>query len=98
MHAVVNKLSLCKPIDKSLLDKMTQDMGPLLGDSPEFISVQIVSVSDDEAIIVALYKTLEGLNELSKNVAGPWFAEHVRPYLSGPVQRSVGEVVAHIAN
>ena len=98
MHAVVNKLSLGKPLDQSLLDKMVQDMGPLLSDSPEFVSVQLVSVSDDEAIIIALYKTLEGLNDLSKNVAGPWFAEHVRPYLAGPVDRLVGEVVLNYAN
>jgi len=98
MHAVVNKLSLGKPIDQLLLDKIEQGLGALLGDSPEFISVQIVSVSEVEAIIVAMYKTLESLNDLSKNIAGPWFAEHVRPYLSGPVERSVGEVVLNIVN
>jgi len=98
MHAVVNKLSLGKPIDQLLLDKMVQDMGSLLGDSPEFVSVQIVSVSEVEAIIVAMYKTLESLNDISKNIARPWFAENVRPYLSGPVERSIGEVVLNIVN
>jgi len=98
MHAVVNKLSLGKPIDPPLLEKFENDLGSLLNDHPDFISVQIVSVSDAEAILVVLYKTLEALNDISKNIAGPWFAEHVRPYLSGPVDRAVGEVVLDFAN
>jgi len=98
MHAVVNKLSLGKPLDQSLLDKVQNDLGSLLIDHPDFVSVQIVSVSDAEAILVALYKTMEALNEISKNIAGPWFAEHVRPYLAGPVDRAVGEVVLDFAN
>jgi hypothetical protein len=98
MHAVVNKLSLGKPIDQALLTKIETGLGTLLADHPDFVRVQIVNVSDAEAILVALYKTLEGLNEISKNIAGPWFAEHVRPYLAGPVDRAVGEVVLDFAN
>ena len=98
MHAVVNKLPLCKPIDDSLVESMLQGIGARMCESPDFVSVHLVSVSDDEAIFVVMFKTREALDDLSKNVAGPWFAEHFRPYLSGPVQRSVGEVVAHIEN
>jgi len=98
MHAVVNKLSLGKPIDQSLLDNVEQGLGALLADHPDFVRVQIVSVSDTEAILVALYKTLEALNDISKHIAAPWFAEHVRPYLAGPVDRAVGEVVLDFAN
>ncbi len=64
---------------------------------PEFIDLQLVRVSDTEAIFLVFFTTREALDELSSEVAAPWFAEHVRPYLAGPVQRSVGEVVVHAA-
>ena len=40
-----------------------------------------------------LYKTREALDEISKNVGAPWFAEHIRPFMAGPVSRSIGEIV-----
>jgi len=98
MFAVVNKLTLGKPVDAALVTKLEQELGPRMCQSPDFIDVRLVSVSDSEAILVVLFTTREALDELSKNIAGPWFAENVMSYLSGPVQRSVGEVVSHVAN
>jgi len=98
MHAVVNTLTLGKPLDQDLVDKFENDLGAILSDHPDFIRVQIVRVSDSEAILVAMYKTLEGLNEISKNIAAPWFTDNVRPYLAGPVDRKVGEVMLDFAN
>ena len=47
-----------------------------------------------EAILVIVYRDRESLDRISKTIAAPWFAENIRPYLSGPVSRSVGEIVA----
>jgi len=98
MFAVVNKLTFGKPVDEALVTKLEQELGPRMCQSPDFIDVKLVSVSDGEAIIIVLFRTQEALEDLSKNIAAPWFSENVMSYLSGPVQRSVGEVVSHIAN
>jgi len=60
---------------------------------PGFLELKVVRVSDEEVVLLVFFETREALDELSREIAGPWFAEHVRPYLAGPVQRSVGEVM-----
>jgi hypothetical protein len=92
-HAVVNKLTLGKPIDASLLARVREELEPRMREHAEFVELRIVVVSDTEAILLVFFTTREGLDRISKEVAAPWFAEHVRPYLAGPVQRSVGEIV-----
>lgn len=61
---------------------------------PTFLGGQVVRVSDTESIALTFFETREALDDVSSKIAGPWFAENVRPYLGGPVERSVGEVVA----
>jgi len=52
-------------------------------------------VSETETVSLTFFASREALDEVSSKVAGPWFAENVRPHLAGPVERTVGEVVAH---
>jgi hypothetical protein len=92
--SVVNKLTLGKPIDDALLRALETEFCPQVRDRPGFVDVHLVVVSETEAIVVGLYATREAMDDISRNVAAPWFAQHVRPYLAGPVQRSTGEVVA----
>jgi hypothetical protein len=97
MHVIVNKLTLGKPIDAELLRKVEDDFCPLVRKVQGFVDLQLVSVSDSEAIVLAFFATREALDEVSSTIAGPWFAANVRPYLAGPVQRSVGEVAFRAA-
>ncbi|MFI5308717.1 MAG: hypothetical protein ACHQ53_15275 [Polyangiales bacterium] len=92
MHAIVTKLTLAKPIDDALLRSVKEEVYPQMRDNPGFIDLHIVRVSDAEAILLGFFRSRETLDEISSKIAGPWFAEHVRPYRAGPVQRSVGEV------
>ena len=94
MHAVVNKLTLSKPIDDELLRELEQGFYPQLRDQPGVVDMKLVRVSESEAILVALFASQEAMDTISSKVAAPWFAEHVRPYLGGPVQRVTGEVIA----
>ncbi len=95
MHAVVTKLTLGKPLDDELLRRMERDFFPRARESnPGFLDARVVRVSDTEAILLAFYATREALEEVSSKLATPWFTENVRPYVVGPVERSVGEVVA----
>jgi len=93
MHAIVTKLALGKPLDDALIHKIETELLPRAREYPGFLEIRIVRVSDAEAILLAFFSSREQLDELSSKLAGPWFADNVRSYLAGPVQRSVGEVI-----
>jgi hypothetical protein len=93
MHAVVNKLTLSRPFDNELLEKIDSGFYPLLRSVQGFLDMRVVGVSDAEAIILVFFQTREALDKGSA-LAAPWFAENIRPYLGGPVQRSVGEIIS----
>lgn len=93
MHVVVTRMTLAKPVDDALLGKIEEGFLARARQRPEFVDLQLVRVDDTEAIFLVFFTTREALDEVSSTIAAPWFAEHVRPYLAGPVQRSVGEVV-----
>ena len=95
MHAIVTKLALAKPLDDALLHKVEAELIPRARQYAGFLEMRVVRVSDTEAIIPVFFSSSsrEQLDELSSKLAGPWFADNVRPYLGGPVQRSVGEVI-----
>lgn len=97
MHAIVNRLTLGKPLDAAVLRKMEDFLARTRRENPDFLDAKVVRVSDTVAIVIALYTTREAMDEISSRVAGPWFAENVRPYLAGPVDRQVGEVVVQLA-
>ena len=95
MHIVVNHLALQSNVDWTRLETaVEQFQASLSKQRPEFHSVNLVRVSENEAIFLVLFEDLDSLNDISRNIAAPWFAEHFKPVLAGPVERHVGEVVA----
>ena len=76
------------------MSKINEFQSRLSKQRPEFCGVSLVKINDTSAILLVLFKDLESLNDISRNVTAPWFAEHVRHYLDGPVNRQVGEIVA----
>ena len=97
MYTIITKLTLTKPLDAELLRKMEREFFVQAKEaSPGFLGGQVVQMSDTHTVMLAFFASREALDEVSSKVAGPWFAANVRPYLAGPVERSVGEVVAHM--
>lgn len=92
MHAIVNHLQIRPDADWSELVGKFDVINDAIGD-PDFGGCCLIRTDDRQGIILVLYRTREALDEISKNIAGPWFAEHIRPHLAGPVSRSVGEIV-----
>ena len=95
MHAVVNHLPIKEGANWSeriarfgTFDAATRKS------HPDLLSTSVIRASAAEAILVVVYRDSESLDRISKTIAAPWFAENIRPYLSGPVSRSVGEIVA----
>jgi len=99
MFTIVTKLKLAKPLDAEILRRIEQEFFACAKEhNPGFLGAQVVSVSETESISIAFFETREALDDVSSKIAGPWFAENVRPYLGGPVERSVGEVVARFGS
>jgi hypothetical protein len=98
MHAVVNHLPIRPDADWG---EITAKAGSFFTGTkaayPKLRSAVLIRVGAGEAIFVGVYDDRSTMEYVSSEVAGPWFAEHIRPYLSGPVARSTGEVVAGFA-
>lgn len=95
MHVVINQLTLKESTDwKDLEAKVDQFQAQVLKDHAACRSLSLVRVSDSKAVFLVFFDNRTALNDISKNIAAPWFAENVRPYLAEPVERSVGEIVA----
>jgi hypothetical protein len=95
MHAVINHLPLKQAIDWGELSRTFEEFeASVRAQHPAFRGCTLIRVGDDHGILVVTFDTREALDTISKNVAAPWFAEHVRPLLASAVSRSVGEVVA----
>ncbi len=93
MHAVINRLSL--KADTNWTEFAAQcDVFNAMPSDPEYHGLSLVRTGENEAVLIVLFATLTALEQVSKEIAGPWFAEHLRPFLSGPPQRSVGEIIA----
>ena len=95
MHAVINHLPLQKTTDWAALSQLVNSFEAMLhAQYPAFRGCTLIRAGEDAGILVVTFDTREALDDISRNVAAPWFAEHVRPQLAGAVSRSVGEVVA----
>ncbi len=57
----------------------------------------LIRVRDDAAILVVLFTSQEALDKVSHEVAGPWFTDNMRLYVSGAGDRYAGKVVAPLA-
>jgi len=93
MHAVINHLPIKPDTDWTALAGKVGAFNAGIS-HPDFRGLSLIRTDDNEAIVLVLFATRAALDEISRNVAAPWFAENVRPHLAGPVSRSVGEVVA----
>ncbi len=95
MHTVVNHLPIKADADwTEMTGKFDQFIAEVRPAYPAIRTAQLLKVDDTEAILVITFADAATTRDFSANVAAPWFAENIRPYLSGPVARSVGEMIA----
>lgn len=64
------------------------------GAFPKLKTAVLTKAGDTEAIFTGVYDDRATAEHVSSDVAAPWFAENIRPYLAGPANRSAGEVIA----
>jgi hypothetical protein len=95
MHAVITRLPVKDTADwAELARKCDEFFSSVTSRHPAVRQAALVRAEQNEAIVFILFESRAALDAISRDVAGPWFAEHIRPYLAGPVVRTLGEVVA----
>jgi len=95
MHAVVNHLPIRPDADwADIAGKFASFSADTRGRFPAMNTAVLIKVSDTEAVFVGIYDDPDTMRHVSSEVAAPWFAENIRPYLAGQAARSVGEVIA----
>jgi hypothetical protein len=67
------------------------------GSHPKVRGAQLLKAGDTEATLIIVFGDQATMQDVSSTVAAPWLAENIRPYLSGPVARSAGEMIAELA-
>jgi hypothetical protein len=98
MHSVVNHLPIKADANwAEMAAKFDTFAAGIRRTFPKIRAAQLLKVSDAEAIAIVLYEDLATMRRVSSDVAAPWFAENIRPYLAAPVSRSVGEMIAGFA-
>jgi hypothetical protein len=98
MHAVVNHLPIRPDADwAEIAAKADAFFTTTRAAYPKLRSAILVRVGHGEAIFVGVYDDRSTMEHVSREIAAPWFAENIRPQLSGPVARSAGEIVAGFA-
>ena len=95
MHAVVNHLTIRPDADWSdIATKFATFAEGVRRDFPAMKTGVLMRAGDNEAVFIGVYSDQATAEHVSSKVAAPWFAENIRPYLSGPANRSSGEVIA----
>ena len=98
MHAVVNHLPIRPDADWG---EITAKAGSFFTRTkaahPKLRAAILVRVGVGEAVFVGVYDDRATMEYVSSEVAAPWFAENIRPHLSGPASRSAGEIIAGFA-
>ncbi len=92
MFAVVNHLQFSKPVEK-FRESLENEWLRLLASNKSFIDFHFVKAADDKAIVLILWEDEESAQSGAKSFGPTWFAKNFKPYLIGPEQRSVDEVI-----
>jgi hypothetical protein len=92
MFAVVNHLEFNKPVD-AFRDMLLTDGLPTLARNEGFIDFHFVKVDEYHAVVLILWKDGASAQAGAKAFGPTWFATHIKPYLVGGENRSVGPVI-----
>jgi len=95
MHVVINRLPIKPDADWAELGHRIEAFDVIASAaSPDYLGISLIRNSDEEATLFVQFANRAELDRVSRDVAAPWFAENIRPFLAGAVNRTVGEVVA----
>lgn len=91
MHVVVNHYHLNVPVDQ-ISPKFEQAI-PIIANMPGFQAAYLLKNADDRATLLLFWDSEADAESANQKMGPTWFATNVAPYLAGPQDRSVGEVI-----
>lgn len=95
MHTVVNHLPIKPDADWAKIASLFGGFAEgIKAKYPGMVVAVLNKASDAEAIFVGVFTDPATRDEVSNVVAAPWFAENIRPFLAGPPNRTVSDVIA----
>ncbi|MBI2719055.1 MAG: hypothetical protein HY245_07000 [Rhizobiales bacterium] len=95
MHVIITRLPIGPDADWAEMGRRVEAFDRIAtAASPGFKGVSLIRSSPEEAVLFVLFEGRDELDRVSREVAAPWFAENIRPFLTGAVTRTVGEVMA----
>ncbi len=97
MFAVVNHLQFNKPVD-SFKDELQSEGMPILSKLEGFVDFHFIKVDETHAIAILLWADGASAQAGAKAFGPTWFATHLKPFLVGAENRSVGPVIATTRN
>ena len=93
MHAVVNRLRLTPDRPADLWSRAQDEVPARARQVPGFHSVDMIELSATEVVLVVVADSPATLDRIADEVGNAWMRENVFPYLAGPPERQIGEVV-----
>lgn len=93
VFAVVNHLSLSKPVDEFREAVQTSGL-PLLQTLSGFRDLHFIKAGDDHAIVVLIWNSGADAQNGAAIFGPTWFAQNLAPFLKSEQQRSAGPVIA----
>lgn len=95
MDAIITRLTLRPPVEWNVLaTAFSAFEASLTPYRPAFHGASLVRTGESEAVILVIFADRATLDAVSRDIAAPWFAEHVRPLLAAPAERLVGPILA----
>ncbi len=93
MYAVVNTMTLTRPIDGELASRMQAELMEQAKGVPGFVHATFIATGDDQAVMVIVCDSPQSVRLLHDTVGAPWIRDHVQPQVSA-AERRLGPVLA----
>lgn len=91
MHAVVNRVRLREPLDRSALLDAERDLRERATQIEGLDSILLLSAGELESLVLA--EDESALERTREHLGDAWIREHIVPHADGPPQRQLAEVL-----
>jgi hypothetical protein len=93
MYAVINTMTLAKPLDADVTERMQDELMADAHDIPGFREAHFVEIGPDRVVMIVVCDSADSVTQLHDRIGSPWIGANLGPYLAG-TDRQVGPVLA----
>ncbi|RNL63282.1 hypothetical protein EFK50_16470 [Nocardioides marmoriginsengisoli] len=93
MYAVINTLTLSRPLDTDLLRRAQSELMSQARSVVGFVQASLISLDEHTVVIVAICDSPQSLRQLQETVGSAWVSKNLTPQLERADRRH-GPVIA----